>query len=172
MLMLYRTGRTIAFLSALAILVVIFIITIFIIADNNDDLSQNEGIQVQLIGAGGGIIEDNSNVRFDTIFNDQSSDIDYDSATGEFTIHAPGNYYISWSLAVDGAGPMTYINYTVTVNGNPYASASSPIVSGELSGTALVTVKTVPTIISLVNTTGFETFVPLTPVQGNLVILK
>lgn len=134
--------------------------------------SENEGIQAQLTGAGGEIIADDANVVFDTVLNDQSDDITYSPTTGEFTITRPGNYYIAWSVATDGAGPSINVSFAVTVNGLPYSTMSSPIVSGELSGEALVTVETVPAVITLVNVTGEGVFIPSTPVQANIVILR
>ncbi|HWQ77173.1 MAG TPA: hypothetical protein VN381_00005 [Anaerovoracaceae bacterium] len=115
---------------------------------------------------------DDENVIFDTIINDQTDNIIYNPATGAFTITRAGNYYVSWSVATDGAGPAINVTYAVTVNGLPFAAMSSPIVSGELSGEALVTVETAPAVLTLVNVTGEDVFVPLTPVQANIVILR
>lgn len=130
------------------------------------------GIQAQLVGAGGTTIADGSNVIFDSVLNNQSGSISYSGATGTFTVTAPGNYYVDWWVGTDGAGPSTNVSFAIDVNGVNYSEASSPIVSGQLSGEALVTVTTVPTQITLVNVTGQGVFVPTTPVQANIVITK
>lgn len=132
----------------------------------------NTGIQAELVGEAGGIIPDGSNVLFDNVVNDQSGSISYNPATGEFTITRRGTYNVDWWTAPDGAGPAINISFAVAVNGVPYSTASSPIVSGQMAASALVTINTVPATISLVNVTGEDVFVPTTPVQAGIVISK
>lgn len=127
------------------------------------------GIQAELVGAGGGTIPDGTNVLFDTL-NNQGSSISYNPATGLFTITSRGDYNVAWWVATDGAGPATSVSFAVEVNGVPYSTASSPIVSGQLSGDALVSITMVPATISLVNVTGDDVFVPTIPVQAGIVI--
>ena len=130
------------------------------------------GTQAELNSAEGDILPNGDNVVFNTVLNNQSSDIIYNPVTGEFTITAPGNYLVSWWFATDGAGPAINVSFAVDVNGVPYSIASSPIVSGQLSGDALVTVTTTPTVVTLVNVTGEDVFIPTTPVQANIVITQ
>jgi len=132
----------------------------------------NEGIQAQLTGAGGSVIADDANIVFDTVINSLDNTIAYNPATGAFTINRPGDYFISWAVAADGAGPAVNVTFAISVNGLPYAAMSSPIVSGEVSGDALVTVGNTPAVITLVNVTGEGVFIPATPVQANIVIFK
>ncbi|PKM72871.1 MAG: hypothetical protein CVU91_07540 [Firmicutes bacterium HGW-Firmicutes-16] len=129
------------------------------------------GIQAQLDDSGGEIQADGSNVIFNTELNDQSSAISYNSVTGEFTIAAPGNYLVNWWYATDGAGPAINVSFAVAVDGVAYSTASSPIVSGQLSGDALVTLAS-PAVITLINVTGDDVFIPSTPVQANIVITE
>lgn len=131
-----------------------------------------EGIQAQLIGGGGSIIADDANIVFDDIVSELDENIVYDPVTGEFTINRPGEYFISWSVAPDGAGPAVNVTFAISVNGLPYAAMSSPIVSGVLSGEALVTVGNTPAVITLVNVTGVAVFLPMTPVQADIAIFR
>jgi hypothetical protein len=130
------------------------------------------GVQAQLDDAGGAVLANGSDVAFNTVINDQSTDITYNPVSGDFIITKPGNYLVSWWFATDGAGPATSVSFAVEVNGVPYSTASSPIVSGQLSGTALVTVTSTPTVITLVNVTGETVFIPTTPVQSGFVITE
>lgn len=132
--------------------------------------SGTEGIQTQLIGVGGTTIGSGDNVLFNSVLNDQSPHISYNAATGAFTIEKKGNYTVAWWFDTDGAGPAINVSFAVAVNGTPFSTASSPIVSGELSGNAFVTVETVPAVITLVNVTGEDVFIPSTPVQAGMVI--
>lgn len=154
-------------LCAFAILAFIIGLIIAISSLTSDD---NSGIQAELVGAGGGVIADGSNVIFDNVITDQNDNIVYNSATGEFTITEPGNYDVAWWTAPNGAGPATSVSFAVAVNGFPYSTASTPIVSDQMSAHALVTIEEVPATISLVNVTGEDVFVPSIPVQAGIVI--
>ena len=127
---------------------------------------------MQLLGSGG-IIDDGDNVVIDTVANSQSANISYDDTTGEFTISQPGNYYVTWWIATDGAGIATQITFGIVVHANPAVTASSPIVTGQLSGRALITVGAVSATLMLVNLTGDDVFLsPDTPVQASIVIIE
>ena len=154
---------TIGLLAAVALILAIIALAVS---------GMNTGIQAELVGAGGGIIPDGSNVLFDNVVNDQSSSISYSPLTGEFTITWPGTYNVDWWTAPDGAGPATSVSFAVAVNGVPYSTASSPVVSVQMAASALVTIDAVPATISLVNVTGDDVFVPTIPVQAGIVISK
>ncbi|WP_235839193.1 hypothetical protein [Clostridium sp. Marseille-P2415] len=113
-----------------------------------------------------------SPVLFNTVLTDQSANISYNTATGIATITAPGVYYVSWWISTDGAGPSTFVEFTAQVNGSGGVSASSPIVTGQLNGIALVTVGAVPATVAIVNTTGQTVFFGSTPVIANMVIVE
>lgn len=125
-----------------------------------------------MIGAAGGTIATGATVIFDTVLNDQSLNISYGVGTGIFTVTAPGNYYVTWWVDTDGAEEATTVSFGISLNGGPGILGSSPIVSGQLNGSALVTVGAVPATIELVNATGDNVFIPLTPVQANIVIIE
>lgn len=132
-----------------------------------------EGIQAELTGAEGGLFPDGENIIFNTVVNDTTESISYDPATGVFTISEPGTYKVDWWVSSDGAGPAVTVNYTLEMNDAPYTTVSSPIVSGQTSGSALVTVDSAPATIALVNSTGDDIFIPsFTPVQAGIVITK
>lgn len=158
------------FIWAIALATFLFAISLILIVNIINNPTELEGIQVELTDAGGGVIADGQNVLFNTVLNDQSNNISYNPGTGEFIITRPGNYVVSWWTAPDGAEAATSVSFAVAVNGVPYSTASSPIVSVQMSATALVTVTTVPATISLVNVTGAGVFVPTIPVQAGMVI--
>jgi hypothetical protein len=133
---------------------------------------QLRGIQAQLVGVEAGIIANGANVIFNTVTNDQSLNVNYNPATGEFTITGVGNYFVSWWVAADGAGAAITVSFEVELNGGAGIIGSSPIVSGQVNGTALVTVGATPAVLTLVNTTGDGVFIAATPVQANIVIIE
>lgn len=130
------------------------------------------GIQTQLQGSPGGIIANNAAVLFDTVIIDQSPDISYDNQTGEFTLSAAGNYYISWWVAADGpAGPAS-VAFTAEVGEAPIAAANAPVVTGQVTGDALITVASAPATVRLLNTTGADVSFANLGVQANISIIK
>ena len=109
---------------------------------------------------------------FDTVVNDQSLNISYGAGTGVFTVTATGNYYVTWWVDTDGAEEAINVSFGISLNGGPGILGSSPIVSGQLNGSALLSIGAVPATIELVNLTGDTVFLPLTPVQANIVIVE
>lgn len=155
----------------LVIALVFFIISIIIRPFIPEEI---EGVQVQLQGATS-IVLDTEPVIFDTLIADQSPAIEYDNATGEIIITRSGTYYISWWVAADGAGPATTIDLTLRTSTGIEISASSPIVSGVVTGNALIDVNAsigTPVIVQLVNTTGEDLFIAPTTVKADLTILR
>jgi hypothetical protein len=153
----------------LGIIAAIAITALILVVIGTSTSGFGPGIQASLVGAGGGTIPDGTNVLFDTL-NNLGSGIDYDPVTGVFTVTERGDYNVAWWVATDGAGPATSVSFAVFVNGVPYSTASSPIVTGQISGDALVSLTMVPATISLVNVTGEDVFVPDIPVQAGIVI--
>ena len=127
------------------------------------------GVQAQLLSSS--IVTDGANVLFDTVLSDQSSAVSYNFAAGEFMIAAPGNYFVSWSVATE-APQATTVAFALRLDGVSVAEAASPNVTGQLTGTALVTVTTVPAVITLVNTTGSGVFYANVSVKANITIIS
>ncbi|HBE84456.1 MAG TPA: hypothetical protein DDW53_01640, partial [Lachnoclostridium sp.] len=132
--------------------------------------TQLRGFDLQLTG--GTSVANGSPVIFNTILNNQSINISYNTSTGIVTLNAEQNYYISWWVSTDGAGPSTYVEFTLQINGSSGVSSSSPIVTGQLSGMALITVGAIPSTIALVNTTGQTVSYGATPVMAHMVIFE
>lgn len=130
------------------------------------------GIQAQLQGSPVAITPDNAAELLDTVIIDQSPDISYDAQTGELTLSAAGNYYISWWVANDGSAGPVNIAFSVAKNTTPVAAGYAPIVTDQVSGDALITVATTPVTLSLLNSTGADVSVANTGDQVNISIIK
>ena len=130
------------------------------------------GLQAQYQDDGPSTIADDGVIPFNVVVNDQSVDLTLNAVNGEITISSVGNYYVSWSIAVDGSTVAPFITFTLTVDGTPVASSTTAALTDLLSGSALITVAAVPAILRLVNTTGNDTFTADTAVQANIVILQ
>lgn len=114
----------------------------------------------------------NNNLLFDIVTNNQTSDISYNSATGEFTFTTEGTYFVSWWVATDGSGTDTDVHFTLRLNGVSETAGASPIVQGQVNGSGIIVVQSTPSILSLYNSSSDVVNIAATPVQANLVILE
>ena len=138
--------------------------------------SELSGLQVQLQGSSGGTVADGTNVLFDTVINAPTANIVYNAGIGNFFITQPGNYYISWWINTDGAGAETTVSFGIRVisGGGPtiLSSSPAPITTLQLSGSALLTVTTIPTVFSFFNDSGATVNYGTSPIQANLTIIE
>lgn len=130
------------------------------------------GIQLQLIGSRGSKIGVNDTVLFDSAVNDQSTDISYNPLTGEFTIFKTGNYFVSWWIASEGTDIDNFIQFSILTDTLGKTTGATPLVTGQVSGSALLTINTVPTVLTLKNTSINNITFAETSVQANIVILQ
>ncbi len=133
-----------------------------------------EGAQLQMQGDVQ-TIDNNTPVIFDTIITDNSSGISYDTTTGEITITESGTYYINWWFSADGSPIATTIDLSIVTSTGEIITASNPILSGQMSGNALLDITASagsPVTVQLINTTGNEIFVGFTTVRADLTIIK
>lgn len=112
------------------------------------------GIQAELNSSANELIANNGKIIFNTILNNQTPDVTYDSVTGDFTLTRNGNYVVTWWIDIDGADMTSNIILSLTVNGTPVSAGASPIITGQVTGFALITVNTTPATVSLINTSG------------------
>ncbi|HAX53756.1 MAG TPA: hypothetical protein DCX82_17795 [Lachnospiraceae bacterium] len=133
-------------------------------------------MQVQLQNSSSGTINNNINVLFDTTINAPASAITYNAGTGTFFINEAGNYYISWWVNTDGAQTETSVVFGIRIlsggSGTILSSSPSPMTTLQLTGSALITVTTVPTAFSLFNNTGVPVTYGTSDVQANLTIIQ
>ena len=123
-------------------------------------------------GSPGGTVANGANVLFDTLLSNQTLDITYTPATGEFTFSTTGIYSVSWWIAEDTAATATSVSFNVTTDAVAGPSAFSPLTTGQISGFAIVTIGTVPATMSLVNQSGDTVTFSTTGVQGGIDIVE
>jgi len=128
-------------------------------------------MQIQMTENSGTIIKQDDVFIFDDIILELDPNITYNSASGEFTIHKPGNYAIHWWLNVDGAeGLSGTAQASILVDGELHSSSLSPVTTGQFSGHSLITVTTTPKVITLANTTSGAMRLSNLPMQGGFLI--
>ena len=130
------------------------------------------GLQAQLATAGGTTIANGAPVIFNTVRNAISSNISYNSLTGEFTINTAGNYYITWWVAVNGTQGLPNIAFAIGVNGANLFIGNAPVATGQVTGNALLSLIAEPVTITLNNVSGGAVALASTEIQADIVFIK
>ena len=159
------------FRSLMPCIMVIVIVILAVLLIFRSSAPTVGGIQAQLNNGRRSIISDSETVVFNSILNNQNSNISYNQTTGEFTITETGDYYVSWWVTTGGSSQFTNMSFSIVINGTPHSIGTSPIVSGQVSGSELITVGATPVTIKLINNSSNDILFADTPVQANIVIL-
>lgn len=110
------------------------------------------GIQVNLLN--GTSIADDASVPFDSIVNNKTSSVSYTLGSGNLIFLKPGNYFVTWSVAVNPADSGV-VSFSLTLGGVDVSASQLYVVDrGVITGSALITVTTTPVNLQLVNRTG------------------
>lgn len=132
--------------------------------------TQLRGIEVQLQGELA-TVANNAPVIFDTLISSQSPFISYNTLTGTITITQTGIFYINWWVSADGTDVATSITFSIITSAGDNIRASMPILTGQVSGNALISV-VAPETLQLVNVNGGTVGYGTTPVKANLTIFN
>ncbi|OCN02760.1 hypothetical protein A7X67_14015 [Clostridium sp. W14A] len=127
-------------------------------------------MQAQLVGSSGATLASGANVLFDSLLNTSSPSITYAAATGIFTVSAPGTFLVNWWVSVDGTAGPASVAFALRLNGLTDIPSTMPATTGQISGSALVTIGTTPSTLALVNTTGAAVLYGAVTPQANIVI--
>lgn len=133
---------------------------------------QLRGIEADLIGSSSGTVLNAYNVIFDNVSNNQTQNISYDQTTGEFIINAEGNYYVNWWVSTNGAGTANIVDFSLELNNNIVGYSVSPNTTGQVGGSAIITVTNPPSTLTLVNRTGEAVNYAGTSVQASILIVE
>lgn len=125
------------------------------------------GIQAQLTGKPM-LLANNAIVPFSGLVGPSNPHITFDA--GQFTINTAGTYMVHWQVATDGSDVDAIIAFAVAVNGAPQSSMSSPIVTGQVAGSAVIVAST-GDIITLANVSNQNVQLAAVPVMANITIV-
>lgn len=139
--------------------------------------TQLRGLQVQLQDPDIVTVDSGDPVIFDTIINDLSAFISYDNITGEITITQDGVFYINWWVSTDGigGGADTVITFAIITSAGDNIQASTPLLTGQVSGNAIISVIAspgLPVTLQLVNVTDGTIGYGPTPIKADLTIFN
>jgi len=131
-----------------------------------------KGVDLQLNGAAGKLLEDGASVLFDKVINRQSAGISYADRSGVLRLAVNKNYYVSWWVSVDGTEQSPGVEFALFLNGMQISASAALQVTGQISGASLVTVRRAPESLSLVNTSGSTVRYAPVSVQAGIVIAE
>ena len=127
------------------------------------DASLLQGVQTTI--ANGGLI------LFNNIRNQKGS-ISYVLGSGQFVISQTGYYLVNFWVGTNGTESSSTITLDLRLNGVAVSQACTPIVTGQVMGTALVAVTTVSSTLTVVNNTGTVVSLAPTQVQAEITITR
>lgn len=128
-------------------------------------------INVELVQDTQITIPNGDNIRFNSI-RTQKGNISYNIVNGIFTITEAGYYLINYILSTDGTETSPSITFVIRVNGTIISEASTPVVTGQLTGTAIIQITSVPATLSLNNGTGDTINLAAVPAQAEITIAR
>lgn len=136
--------------------------------------TQIRGLEIQLQGEAISVASA-SPVMFDTIVNSLATFISYNPLTSIVTITDTGVFYIHWWVSTDGmeGGIDIVPTFAIITSLGQTIKASSPIMTGQVSGNALISVVASlinPLTLQLINVTDSTIGFGTTPVKADLTI--
>jgi len=118
--------------------------------------NQMEALSVQMINSCSTTLLANDPIVFDEILFRDSAAMCCQEDTGVIELSRVGTYLIDWDVAIDCCKLTNFARFGVEVNGAVGATSVLPGTKGQLTGRAVVEVKTVPTRVRLLNDTGAD----------------
>lgn len=99
------------------------------------------------------VVPANEPVRFNTLYSNDNDGISYDQNAGHFAFAAPGNYLVHWHVNVNLDNPDMLI-FGIRLSDGSLITVPAYIDRGQMSGSALIAIRTPGTTMSLLNASG------------------
>lgn len=128
-------------------------------------------VQANLSTGAGVVLSPGETIGFDSLIANQNKNVYYDYTTGELVINSTGNFLASWWVGIGKRRRRHAVRVCVSER-RQHSHLLSPSSSGQLSGSAVVTVAYAPARIKLVNTSPFNVTLSSGTVQAGLVLTQ
>ncbi len=106
-------------------------------------------MQLSLVGCSAGSVAADACVPFDTL--NTNTTLGVTQSRGTVTIGRVGTYLVNWWVGVENAQEAETLSFAVSANASDVQTSYSDIGSGQIFGTAIVNVTSVPVTLQLVN---------------------
>ena len=108
-------------------------------------------MQLSLVGSSGGEIAVGGHVAFDALNFNNTLGLSYAPGSGSVTVARTGTYLVNWWVAVENAQTAEVLSFALSLNGSDVATSYADIGSGQIYGTAIVNVTSIPATLSITN---------------------
>jgi len=130
------------------------------------------GMQLSLVGSSAGSIAQGDNVCFDAVDVNNTLGVSYAPGSGSVTVARTGTYLVNWWIAVENAQSAEMLAFALSLNGSDQQTVYSDIGGGQIFGSAIVTVSSLPATLSLVNRSSGEVTLATAAKQGGLTLAQ
>ena len=112
---------------------------------------QLRGMQLSLVGSSAGSVADGACVAFDTLDGNNTLGVTYNACSGQIAVGRTGTYLVNWWVAVENTQTAESLAFALSLNGTDVATSYSDTGGGQIYGTAIVNVTSIPATLTLVN---------------------
>lgn len=115
---------------------------------------QLRGMQISLTGSSAGSVAQGGCVPFDTVDSNNTLGVSTTPGSGMITISRAGTYLVNWWIATENAQSAETMTIELSLNGAVVQTSCSDIGGGQVYGTAIVRVSSLPSVLKLTNVSG------------------
>ena len=133
---------------------------------------QLRGMQLSLEGSSGGTAAANASVPFDTVDANNTLGVSYTAGSGSVTIGRTGTYLVNWWVSIAGTQTAQSLAFAVSLNGSDVQTSYSDIGGGQVTGSAVVNVTSIPTTLQLINRSAAAVTYATAGVQAGLTLTQ
>ena len=130
------------------------------------------GMQLSLVGSSAGTVDPGAAVPFDTVNLNNTLGVAYTPSSGTVTINRAGTYLVNWWLGVENAQTAASLSFATSAGGSDVQTSYSDIGGGQIFGTAIVNVTSIPTTLQLVNRSAAAVTYATAEIQAGMTIVQ
>ena len=109
---------------------------------------------------------------FDALNANNTIGVNYAPSSGSITVARAGTYLVNWWVAVENAQTATTLAFALSLNGSDVSTSYADVGGGQIYGTAIVNVTSIPATLSLVNRSGEEVTLVTAAGQAELTLVQ
>ena len=137
------------------------------------------GLEAAFTAGSGATVANGFPIPFDTLISNNAVGASF--STGAIVLNRPGTYLVNWWVATDNADQAVTetagqtgaeLSFSAALDGSVIASAYAPTGTGQVSGAGLVTVKSTPATLQIVNNSGGNVVLAQTTEQAGVVVTQ
>ncbi len=129
-------------------------------------------MQLSLVGSSAGSIANGACVSFDALNSNNTLGVSYTTGSGQINIARTGTYLVNWWVATCGTQTADTVAFALSLNGSDLATSYSDTGGGQIYGTAIVNVTSIPATLTLVNRSGDAVTLATAAGQGGLTLTQ